>query len=304
MKRILNIMMALGCALLLCACSVDEFEYDAGHSQADEGDASYDPASGTVSEMEITLTFDFGERIGTYTGEMADGLPDGQGSFSSSNTEGVAWVYEGGWKQGHLYGEGTTTFETGYTEAGWYENDSLNGQGSIYQNGRLTYEGAFADNIPNGAGTLYSYSGEAIYSGSFAEGYIDETKEARAGRVEGFRQQCASLDYSALYESVQNEDGAYVKVTGTVAYVLSGGGFEYDTSFVIFGQNMYTEDYTNLIYVNYRLSVDEEPVLEGQTVIVWAQAGNLYTDEAEDGTAVSMPYIEAWDVMDISGTAL
>jgi hypothetical protein len=74
-----------------------------------------------------------------------------------------------------MYGDGSTIFESGYSEAGWYEDDNLNGQGKQFQDERLTYEGEFVDNVPDGQGTIYSYNGDTIYSGSFAQGFIDET---------------------------------------------------------------------------------------------------------------------------------
>ncbi len=41
----------------------------------------------TVANKKMTLTFAFGEREGTYTGETVNGLPHGSGIFISSNTK-------------------------------------------------------------------------------------------------------------------------------------------------------------------------------------------------------------------------
>ncbi len=297
MKRVVGIIMALGCAAMLCACSAGVFENET------QSGAAIDPLASSVSEAQVTLVFSFGERTGTYTGETAGGLPHGQGTFESSNLEGVSWVYEGGWKQGHMCGEGATTFETGYAETGWYDNDYLSGQGTARQDGRILYEGAFTDSIPDGEGTLYSYSGEAIYSGSFDYGYIDETKEARDIRVERIKQQCAAAQYDELYESAQNEDGAYVRVTGEVACVTDTEA-EYESGFVVTCQGGVNSGYVNQVYVSYHLSVGEKPVLEGQTVTVWAQAACLDTADEKDGPMSSLPLIEAWDVKDTGGVAL
>ena len=305
MKRIRFIITVFGCLLVLSACSSGATVKSAEPTPAEateEAEAteavSESPSMSEVSEVELTLQFSFGERTGVYSGEMADGLPHGQGTFSTQNEEGTAWVYEGGWREGHLYGEGTTTFETGYMEVGWYEDDNLNGQGSLYQDGRLTYEGEFSGNIPDGQGTLYSYCGEVIFSGSFSEGYIDETEEARGARLADFKQTCEARDYEALVESAAEGDALRAKLSGTVYYVFEPDESGYDSSFFM------DEPEGNLVCVSYRLRVGENAVAPGKKVIVWGIADYLYTYETETGSQASLPMIEAWDVMDVSGTAM
>ena len=55
------------------------------------------PAVENVSDLSLTLSFDFGDRTGSYTGEMVDGLPNGYGSFSTINSDENGWTYEGEW---------------------------------------------------------------------------------------------------------------------------------------------------------------------------------------------------------------
>ena len=295
MKRLQIIILIFICLLVLSACSVRAFE----NSAANESEATpAEPSVSSVSEMELMLQFSFGERTGVYSGEMADGLPHGLGTFSSQNAEGTQWVYEGGWDMGHLYGQGTTTFETGYKETGWYENDNLNGQGSLYQDDVLTFEGGFTDNIPDGQGTLYSYCGEIIFSGSFSRGFIDETEEARNARVAAFKEGCATQDYSAILESATNGSALRTRVSGTVYYVFEADEGECDSSFVM------DEPGGNLVCVSYRLSVGEAAVAPGKQVTVWGIGDYMFTYETETGGQESLPMLEAWNVMDISGTAL
>jgi hypothetical protein len=303
LKKTICILLALSCLLILTSCrSLDAFLQETAPLQSAETSqvVTSDAAATTVTDFEITVAFEFGDRTGTYTGEMKGGLPDGQGTFSTQNTEGVGWVYDGGWRQGHMYGEGSTIFESGYSEAGWYENDNLNGQGQQFQDERLMYEGEFVQNVPEGQGTLYSYSVDTVYSGSFAQGYIDETEQARSERMSAVKKQCETVDYSGLYERAQNEDGSFVQLTGTVVYI-SGSDFDYESNFLIGGQSL---SETELIQVHYRLSKGEEQVTEGEQVTVWAQVCRLSTSEAEDGTTVSFPTVEAWNVVDVSGTPM
>ena len=81
--------------------------------------------TGCSSGDEITLELSYGERTGTYTGDMVDGLPDGQGKFTTVNEDGEEWTYEGSFKKGHFEGEGTTTWEDGAKEIGIYKNDVI-----------------------------------------------------------------------------------------------------------------------------------------------------------------------------------
>lgn len=74
---------------------------------------------------EVTLDFSFGQRTGTYSGEMENGIPNGYGKFTTKNTDGTGWTYEGNWNNGHFEGEEKTTWKSGQIEIGTYLNDSI-----------------------------------------------------------------------------------------------------------------------------------------------------------------------------------
>lgn len=107
----------------------------------------------TVSNQQMTLHLTYGDRDGTYTGEVNDqNLPNGKGSFTTKNSQGVEWTYDGQFKNGHFDGQGKTTWKSiGQTEEGTYSNDKLNGQGkrTYKQNGQSkVYEGNFIAGYP------------------------------------------------------------------------------------------------------------------------------------------------------------
>ncbi len=69
---------------------------------------------------------------GYYEGEVnASGLPNGQGRFTSTTTDTKEpWIYEGSFRNGHLEGEGATTWpDDGYRREGYYTNDEINTHG-------------------------------------------------------------------------------------------------------------------------------------------------------------------------------
>jgi hypothetical protein len=124
------------CVLLISGCSK---EYPTILSD--------DPAVETVENMPYTMNAVFGERSGTYTGEVLNGIPYGQGIFSSVNSEGIAWIYEGSFVNGHFEGYGKTTWDDGLVNEGTYRADLLNGFGKAYRDGILLYEGEFINGV-------------------------------------------------------------------------------------------------------------------------------------------------------------
>lgn len=75
---------------------------------------------------EVTLNLAYGERTGIYSGDVdANGVPHGQGKFTTTNAEGIEWTYEGDFKNGHFEGMGQTTWEDGQIEIGVYKDDVI-----------------------------------------------------------------------------------------------------------------------------------------------------------------------------------
>ncbi len=248
----------------------------------------------TVNEKEMTLQFAFGERTGVYTGEVLNGLPNGQGSFTSVNDYGVGWTYTGAWENGHFSGEGKSDFNDGWINEGFYQNDYLS-TGKQYYNQRLVYDGEWLNGEYNGQGTLYDYTGNLIFSGAFTNGLISETPEQRSVRINAFKEQCTELSYSELYEIARNETGAKVQFTGTIfqvhIYEENGQSF---CDFMMYYKGIASID--TIVNVVYRLSEGEPSVQEGQNVTVWGAAQYCYSYTSYDGDNISCPFIIAWSV--------
>lgn len=82
--------------------------------------------STTVVNQEMTIPFSFGDRTGTYTGELVNGKPEGYGCFRSQNDDGDVWIYLGMFSDDDFNGAGETLWASGKYEKG------------IYKDGRLT----------------------------------------------------------------------------------------------------------------------------------------------------------------------
>ena len=121
-----------------------------------------------VNEQKITISFDYGERTGIYSGGIKNGLPHGIGKFSSTNATGQDWEYIGEWETGHFNGIGTTIYSDGQVSIANYENDHMYGNGIIVYPDPALYVGEINDNGSNGDGTSLSISNR--YVGEFENG--------------------------------------------------------------------------------------------------------------------------------------
>ena len=125
-----------------------------------------------VDNQQMTLKFAFGERTGTYSGQVENNLPNGKGKFTTKNEQGITWTHEGEFKNGHFEGKGKQTFADGQTEEGIFHDDYLNGEGKIHLKGNVIQEGTFVNGKLNGKGKV-SQNNQVIYEGVFKNGIPD-----------------------------------------------------------------------------------------------------------------------------------
>ena len=98
---------------------------------------------------------------GTYTGEVKDGVPHGQGTLKVPD-KGVSIV--GGWKDGVPHGQVTATFPGGHYVGG-NKDGKMHGQGTLTQPDGSKYVGEFKLGNYHGQGTMtwpdgHKYVGE------------------------------------------------------------------------------------------------------------------------------------------------
>jgi hypothetical protein len=250
----------------------------------------------TVSDVTLTLSLSFGERTGTYTGEIADGLPHGHGSFKSAGENGTVWIYTGQWEAGHFSGSGTTVWDDGFTETGLYVNDTLNGQGQESWNGVLQYEGSYRNGEYHGQGTLYNSHSEIIYTGAFTDGLMQESAADRASRVGAFKDQTVPLDIGDLYGSCQEKVSMRVEMKGEIfdSWYYPSDSDPYFCDFLIYEQGV--QNVERIVCVYYWLSAGETPPADGQSVTVWGTTEYLYTYTTTDGDELTVPLLMAFSI--------
>lgn len=109
----------------------------------------------------------FGDR-GTYTGELTQGEPHGEGIMIYDDKR----QYKGEWVHGRYHGKGKTSFANGDSYTGEYNDDTMHGAGNYeWKDGRV-YSGSFNFDERQGHG-VYSWPDGSSYTGAFKAGKMD-----------------------------------------------------------------------------------------------------------------------------------
>lgn len=69
--------------------------------------------AGTMTDESYEIELSVGKRTGKYTGDVENGIANGNGKFESQNSSGIEWYYEGNWKNGKMNGQGKAVFKNG-----------------------------------------------------------------------------------------------------------------------------------------------------------------------------------------------
>jgi len=101
--------------------------------------------SGVASDYDIALPLSFGNRRGQFTGNLENGLPQGNGIFEYVSPGGMRWRYEGEFVNGQFQGEGDFTAANNDRQVGTFYNSRLHGEGRLYTGGRLSASGIFVE---------------------------------------------------------------------------------------------------------------------------------------------------------------
>lgn len=161
-----KLVIALICVLVLTGCGSGAGD---GPQQSDlPVETSNTPG---VYDGEITLDFSFGTRTGNYSGEIdGNGLPSGQGKFTSKNSDGETWTYEGEWTAGHWEGTGTSTWASGQVYTGEFSNDIESGKGRLDFPDGTYFDGIFTDGS-NASG--FVSDGDNLFYAKMIDGNIN-----------------------------------------------------------------------------------------------------------------------------------
>ncbi len=142
-----------------------------------------------------------GRGKGSYSGDVADGKPNGFGTCTWANGD----KYEGEWRNGMREGDGTMNYHDGSRYIGEWQNNKAHGQGTKNYSDGSQYVGEYQDGLPNGQGTR-TYDNGNKYVGSWKAGkwhgqgvYISANGARKSGTwVNGEYQNQASVQNPSL----------------------------------------------------------------------------------------------------------
>ncbi len=133
MKKLMLLILASALATSLCACGGSSSSTGTSSSSTSSGSSASAPATSTPKstqgmDYDTTLglpgedgTAETYAVSGTYSGPLSNGIPDGEGVFTSEDVDGGTWTYKGEFSNGYFDGYGELTMSDGSIIAGAFE---------------------------------------------------------------------------------------------------------------------------------------------------------------------------------------
>lgn len=193
MKKLRLVALLLVCVLIAGCGNTTEGSVES------KSETSVDSEQPNHFSGEMTISFIYGERTGTYEGEINEnGLPNGTGMFKSQSESGTPWTYSGEWKNGHWEGNGTTVWDNGSQYVGEYSNDSARGNGTYTFADGTKFVGFFSANY-DAIGTYYPIDGDP-FEATMVNGEVS-ANETKLASTSFFSEKENRLTYDELYKS-------------------------------------------------------------------------------------------------------
>ena len=168
---------------------------------------------GNISDSIVTLYFDDGSKSGTYSGDLLNGHPHGNGSFEYCSENGDGFTYTGEFTESTITGYGTLTKEDGTKYVGNFVHGSVNGQCTIYNKDDYPIiEGEFVNNLLHGNGVIRNDDGTIIYQGEFYRNIPSENK---------YKTLCEEVDASYLCDNISLYNLTNIKTAATIVDIIA-----------------------------------------------------------------------------------
>ncbi|MCI9627514.1 MAG: hypothetical protein HFI90_12160 [Clostridia bacterium] len=155
----------------------------------------------TVQNKQMSLKLAYGERSGTYTGEITllEGHPNGRGRFETQDdASGMKWYYEGEFTDGTITGKGKCVWEDGQMKEGSYiEGEMVEGT-VVNAAGIKIYEGHQTGEKYDGEGKFFNKKGDVVYQGKFTAGKEFVYQHMHKGELHGIEPESGTI-YQRLF---------------------------------------------------------------------------------------------------------
>ena len=185
---------------------------------------------------------DDGKRIGSYSGEVKNGVAEGKGTFKTKNNKGVKYTYDGEWKDGLYDGKGKLVYA----------------KKSSYIEEKKKKKGDFRPSLPDYIKTLGTNQRDCPYSLSDKEmNFIKKNEKVFLTHNKNKAEKLVKGDFSVSnYKKTEKTKSKVVKVSGLEAYqVLEEDSFGYKNTFVLADSDSGTPYY--LHYIGHSKKIQE-----------------------------------------------
>ena len=231
---------------------------------ADAANESEQPVIEQVVDQEMTLPIqnwndDYTElkaeetRDGKYTGQLIDGVPNGQGKFESQSPEGLKWYYEGEFTDGRMTGVGKTVYDEENSEdyVGHFTN-------SAFTPTEVEWYKVAIPSMTQDFSTPLTLDDTTASMIEANPEYFPATDDASKAKVQSMVD--SSIEYRHLSKNVTPYRGKFIYFKNQIAlqvFSYPAWGHTY-TSILACDQN-----YTNHHYLTYYGDID---VYDGDTI--------------------------------------
>ena len=120
-----------------------------------------------TSSGQVWKTFRDKDTQPKYKGQVENGKPNGQGTYTNHDGE----KYVGEWKDGEKHGQGTYTYHHGFKYVGEWKDNRKHGQGTYTLTDGNRFEGEWKDGKPWNL-TIYDKYGNII--GKWVNGVLQK----------------------------------------------------------------------------------------------------------------------------------
>ena len=204
---------------------------------------------GNLDTDSFIVHFPNSDREGPYKGELLDGIPSGQGEFSTINSEGNRYTYTGEWADGVWNGSGKQVFENPdfYIRVGNFK------------------DGEFSPTVAQWFTAIGTGGGGAYTLTEKNENFLNTHEELfTSGSQDGVEEFINSdFTYQKYSKNPRSFDGSLIKVPNLTVFQIS----EYEGYYL--GMDLATmilaNDYNNNIYYIFMLGRAED-VYNGSTI--------------------------------------
>lgn len=236
---------------------------------------------GEENTIEYSFKLGINTIRGTYTGEISNQVPNGEGTFTANDDSEEYLMYSGNWKEGNFSGNGVLISDTGEKYIGNFKRNELHGRVKTIYDQKYSI-GYYRNGIPYGIVKYYNSEGEY-------EGYDHYYK---GKTIKEWKNIAKNIDYEALYEDRKEHQGDPIRVEGSVIALMENDSGQ-TIKIADRENNIYICSYSNIGYNSYIQTITPKLKKEDKIVLYGFYRGLETAYFNENDGVFTYPMLEA-----------